>query len=68
MAACPFSEIAQRVMDVCTPERFQARRVVGISPFDVRLDADELKQAIDNVEATRKDRRNSNWDTTRHPS
>jgi hypothetical protein len=55
-------------MDVCTPERFQARRVVGISPFDVRLDADELKQAIDNVEATRKDRRNSHWDTTRHPS
>ncbi len=56
----PISSVAQQVMGVCTQQMFEARRVFGISPTDPSVDADELRQAIDNVEAARKHRLNSN--------
>jgi predicted outer membrane protein len=56
----PLSSLAQRVMGVCTPQMYEARLVVGISPADPSVDAEELRQAIDNVEAARKHRLNLN--------
>lgn len=49
----PISILAQRVMGVCTPQRLQARKAAGISPIDTSLEAEELNQAIRNVEAAR---------------
>ncbi len=54
------SALAQRVIGICTRERFVMRRSAGFSPMDPSLDADELRQAIENVEAARKHRKNSN--------
>lgn len=49
--------LAQRVMGVCTPERFRARRAAGIAPLDPSVDAVELQQAVDAVETARKRRK-----------
>lgn len=54
------SALAQRVIGTCTRERFAMRRAAGFSPMDPSLDADELGQAMENVEAARKHRKNSN--------
>ena len=50
------SALAQRAIAICTRERFAMRRAAGFSPMDPSLDADELRQAIDNVESARKAR------------
>lgn len=50
------AELAQRVIGTCTLERYAARRAVGFSPLDQTLDADEFRQAVDNVEGARKAR------------
>jgi hypothetical protein len=54
------SALAEQVMGVCTRERFAMRRAAGFAPMDPTLDADELRQAIENVESARKHRKNSN--------
>ncbi len=48
------AELAQRVMDVCAVERFNARMAFGLSPNDPRIDADEFKDAVENIENERK--------------
>lgn len=53
------SALAQRVIAICSHDRFAMRRAAGFSPMDPSLDADELSQAIENVEAARKHRKNS---------
>ena len=54
------SALAQRAIGICTRERFAMRRAAGFSPMDPSLDADELRQAMENVEAARKHRKVSN--------
>jgi len=54
------SALAQRVIAICSRERFEMRRAAGFSPMDPSLDADELSQAIENVEAARKHRKELN--------
>jgi hypothetical protein len=56
----PLSALAQRVIAICSRERFAMRRAAGFSPMDPSLDADELGQAIENVEGARKRRKISN--------
>jgi hypothetical protein len=50
------AELAQRVMDACTVERLNARLAFGLSANDSRIDADELKEAAENIETARKKR------------
>ena len=53
------SELAQRVVDVCTPQRFRARTAAGIAPLDTSVDAEELKNALGTIEQARKRRKAS---------
>jgi hypothetical protein len=48
------SQLAQRVMGVCAVERLKARQAFGLSSNDPKVELDEYKQAIENVEAARK--------------
>jgi hypothetical protein len=52
--------LAQRVIAICTRDRLAMRRAAGFSAMDPTLDADELRQAMENVEAARKHRKISN--------
>jgi hypothetical protein len=50
-------ELVQRVMDECAVERLNARLAFGLSPNDPRIDANEYKDALENIENARKKRR-----------
>jgi len=54
------SALAQQVMDVCTVERTKAALAFGLSPNDPQVESDQFRQAVENVEAARKARKNSN--------
>lgn len=49
-----FPELVHRVMDECAAERHDARLVLGLSPNDPRIDADEYKDAYKTIENARK--------------
>ena len=49
-------ELVQRVMDECAVERLNARLAFGLSPNDPRIDANEYKDALENIENERKKR------------
>jgi hypothetical protein len=48
-----FSELAQRIMDVCAAELRDARSASGRSPNDTRVHQDEFDEAIKNIENAR---------------
>jgi hypothetical protein len=50
------SELAQR--GVCAVELTKAALAFGFSPNDPQVEADQFKQAVENVESARKARRN----------
>jgi hypothetical protein len=51
------SELAQRVTGVCIVELTKAALAFGLSPNDPQIEADQFKQAVENVESARKARR-----------
>lgn len=50
------SELAQRVMGVCAVELTKAALAFGFSPNDPQIASDQFKQAVENVESSRKAR------------
>ncbi len=51
------SDLAQRVTGVCAVELTKAALAFGLSPNDPQIQADQFKQAVENVESARKARR-----------
>ena len=51
------SDLAQRVTGVCAVELTKAALAFGFSPNDPQIEADQFKQAVENVESARKARR-----------
>jgi hypothetical protein len=47
------SELAQQVIGVCAVEFTKAALAFGLSPNDPQVEADQFRQAIENVEAAR---------------
>jgi hypothetical protein len=50
------SELARQVMGVCAVELTKAALAFGLSPNDPQIDADQFRQAVENVESARKSR------------
>jgi hypothetical protein len=50
------SELAHQVMDTCAVELRDARIAFGLSLNDSRIDTDELRDAMENIEHTRERR------------
>ena len=50
------SELAQRVMGVCAVELTKAALAFGLSPNDPQIEADQFRQAVENIESARKAR------------
>jgi hypothetical protein len=51
------SALAQQVTGVCAVELTRAALAFGFSPNDPQIEADQFKQAVENVESARKARR-----------
>jgi hypothetical protein len=51
------SELPQRVTGVCAVELTKAALAFGFSPNDPQIEADQFKQAVENLESARKARR-----------
>ena|ERR1700733_10288454 len=49
-------ELVDRVMDACAVELRDARLALGLLPTDSRIDADEFRDALENIENERKSR------------
>jgi hypothetical protein len=54
------SDLTQQVIGVCTVELNKAALAFGLSPNDPQVESDQFRQALENVEAARKARKNSN--------
>lgn len=52
----PISELADQVMGLCAVELVKAAMAFGFSPNDPQVQSDQLRQAIENVEAARRAR------------
>jgi hypothetical protein len=50
------SDLAHRVMGLCAVELTKAALAFGLSPNDPQVEADQFKQAVENVESARKAR------------
>jgi hypothetical protein len=56
-----FSELAQRIVDVCAVDLRNARSASGRSPNDTRIDKDEFNQAMEIIENARNRRLHPTW-------
>ena len=50
----PISAVAEQIMGMCLPERISARRAFHLRSDDPDLERDDLKRAVDVVEAERR--------------